>query len=236
MFFLLLANTSIARDRVAFDSNRRQIEPSKHLSKSELLHGEKQLSRMIEDRPQMAAFIKKGDSVWTWVRNQFAGESIGSQIFWDASPPELPIDYVGRHFPPYGGRPGVIQLRQYDRFGKSVDGEHLWAAAIFEFYNIQNTPGFYKTYDAARRATITKEQFIHDVTELEFNAEKSAGLFYHSKWKPNLEHLKKCSNPQYWHAANASLSYEQWITQYQDHNSYPWDSWGKHYDELRADD
>jgi len=55
------------------------------LSKENILHGTKQLKKMIEDRPKMLALVEQDDIIWQWVVNKLAGEDVQSILYWQAN-------------------------------------------------------------------------------------------------------------------------------------------------------
>jgi hypothetical protein len=202
----------------------------KSVSNADLAFGEKQLRCMISDRKRMARFVSVGDPVWTWTARQFAGEGIGAKICWNNNEPvdalaenQGPTDHHGT---------GEISIRETDGEGKLRDGEEQWSSAIFELFNIRNTPQFDKAWADIAIKNISKEEYIRQMTKLEFKAELKETWFYRTIWVPHAIENDLPSTGYYW-ADHGPDTYKEWIAQYNDHSSYPYHCYGIAYDKMR---
>jgi hypothetical protein len=209
---------------------------NKFLSADDLKHGEQQTELMVRDRPKLVEFVSKGDPIWNWVVRQFAGEGIGTRIYWNNSEQlSKPSEYLADNTFPTKYRSGFIRLKSQDELGHPICGEQLWAAAIFELNNIQSGAAFKKIYlDAvASGSKISKEDYITQNTMLEFQAMRKTALFYRNIVQPCARKKGEKAHDQYW-SAHEPENYRAWIAQYTDHSAYPWNFWGTDYDTTIA--
>lgn len=173
-----------------------QPQTTKTLSKSDLEHGEHQLRAMLTDRPRMMTYVAVGDPVWNWMIRQFAGEGVGSRVFWSREKPSKPV--LADHVIPHGEVSGAIHVARFDNEGQSRSGEQMWSGAVFELFNIRNAPDFRKAVDDAYDGKIGKEAFVHDCMLLEVKAGRGHHLFYEKIWLPNLKSSALKSNKELW--------------------------------------
>lgn len=198
-----------------------------------LISGESQIRKMMQDRPEMRRYVKLNDPVWTFCVRQFAGEAVGEPILWNNDPPEYQ-DGNAENQGPLHGEKGWIRVRPCKtvgkRMGRKRSGEEMWSDAIFELFNIHNSVGFNRLYDAALADKVSRQDWITGNTELEYVAERKMASFYKRVWQPNMKIKGIVSHPETWQLGLPD-TYEEWIAQYTDKSSYPWNIWGKYYDE-----
>ena len=75
------------------------------LSAEALRHGQRQVVRMLHDRPAMAQFGTDSVFLRGWAARKFAGEDFGTPIDWDPSPP---VHSDAEHLAPGGGEHAAI--------------------------------------------------------------------------------------------------------------------------------
>jgi len=160
------------------------------LTAEDLVYGEYQVERMIHDRPEMSKPVQKGDPVWTWAVRQFAGDYTGSRFAWNAKPEG---DFTSRSLPdacfmyPHSGQPGWITVNpvmRHAHFGVWTDtGERMWAAVIFELFNIRNWQPLSDSVQMAYAGTISRDEYIHTVTLHEYKALQQRVVFYNTVWR-----------------------------------------------------
>jgi hypothetical protein len=206
------------------------------LSPEDLAHGDKQVEQMITDRPEMAKYIQHGDEIWIWLARQFAGEFIGARINWMNYPPQVGTsfiepDYSSFYIPPHRGQPGYITVNTAKN-GHNVDGEQMWAKAIFELFNIRNSAA---CVDIGRRVLdhkLSNEGFVREITKLEYAALKKSVLFYTDVWRPESEKKGIKTHDYYWQSP-APATYAEWMSQFTNIDSYPWSVYNKLYSRIR---
>lgn len=201
----------------------------------DLKFGETQVDQMLDDRPEMAAYVQKDDSIWTWAVRQFAGESLGSRIEWTDYPQLLGTssvtqDYFSLYTPPTAARYGTITVNATKQ-GQRIQGEQMWAKVVFELFNIRNSPHALKLERAAYFRRLYKKQFVTDITMLEYGALKESVAFYKNVWQPECEKKGIKTTDLYWDSPVPS-TYSEWIEQFTDQSSWPWSVYNKMYDRI----
>jgi hypothetical protein len=195
------------------------------LSKDDLAHGERQVELMLAARAEMVRYVKRGDAVWKWTVRQFAGEAIGSRIYWHSDFP-LNEDCAADHTRPSYGEPGYIRVFPYDD-GALVDGERLWFAAVYELFNIRGTPQFDRIQNEAQAGLLTRAEYVRRNTMLEFKADLLTRDFYRTVWLPHAVKEKVPCDGSAWGIGDPS-TFDSWLAQ-QDHF---FDYWGRYYDRF----
>jgi hypothetical protein len=203
-----------------------------NLTAEELAFGREQIARMVKDRPALGRFIHEGDDIWQFCIRSFAGEAIGEPILWNDSEPLG--DYGADHFDPWQGQRGYIRLRKVHAYGEEkgqpASCETLWAGVVFEIENMRNHRAFEALYYRALAGQLSREEFILENTKLEYSALRRSAKDYMRLWRP-LARSRHLSDTPYLWGVDAPHTYEEWISLYRDPKSYPWDSFGRYYDQ-----
>jgi hypothetical protein len=209
------------------------------LTSTDIQHGEKQLQLMMSDRPEMRKFISKGDRVWTWIVNQFAGASTGFPISWINHPTGSMATFVDPSYSSYyspaiGNAPAYLTVSELSRSGSGhVDGEQMWASLIFELFNIRNAKQVTRIEDLAISEKISKEQFIIEITRIEYDTLMKSAAFYSNVWKTNSQAQNLLSHAYYWHLPLED-TYDEWIHKFANKFEYPWSVYGHLYETLKV--
>ncbi len=223
--------TASLDSRYIVDSNRKTFP----VSVVDLRHGEMQLVHLLQDRPRMKGFVRRGDPVWSWTIRQFAGEGLGTRIYWNGQDPELPQQYLAQSVYPNEFNPkGCIRLREEDENRRPLSGEQMWALVLFELHNIRNANLLAKINSAARLGELSKDEFISYNTRLEYSAACELKSFYTGHWLPNLEKLHLQSEDSYWYMTKLPETYEKWIMRFKNKSGYPYDCFGDFYEKEIA--
>jgi hypothetical protein len=209
------------------------VAPTRSLSAADLAFGKQQVERMVKDRPEMARYVRPTDPVWKYCQRAFAGEAIGQRVYWDSALPDTD-ETAAEHMGPVGNDPGYIRVREKYatgfQKGTPLTCEELWSSAVYELENIRGTKGFDALYKLACDGKLTREQWIRENTKLEYGACRRTAKLYRTLWLPV---AKARGNPTVgteWFA-DAPSTYEGWISLYTDPNGYPWNDWGRYYDD-----
>src|SRR6202044_161 len=114
--------------------------------------------------------------------------------------------------------------------GKLRGSEQVLCELVFEFYNVRHAQ---EKKDLARKAfegTITKNSYIQQSAQIEYDALQQLHQFYLSIWKPY--GLKNGINihPAIWQMPEGP--FQDWITRFTE-NGYPEKAFGPRYDYLR---
>lgn len=200
------------------DGNRRPHE----LSSEDCLHGELQLSRMLNDRPGMKFIDVSHSEIRDWVIRKFAGAGPLFRIHWNPAEPEDGFDSDSRI--PTPTEDGWIRIKT------QLDVEEAWHCAVFELINANKYKQFSVLYGRAISGRINKEDWIRSNTRLEYQTLMDAADFYSEIWVPST-HSTSLKSRQIW-GCDSPPSYEEWIGGFRDPSGYPWNCWGKWFDEL----
>ena len=208
------------------------------VSQEALDFGHRQVARMIADRPAMACVdtstgksinIDRSWFVWKWCAERFAGAATVFRIRWRADEPLGNADHA------YSEKEGgFIRLSKLERYGsnrgKPRPFESLWGDAIYEFLNFENGPDTYDNFLSTLAGLVTKQEYMENITRLEHRALIKQMQFYEKRWKPWA--VKNCvsTDQRYWHG-QVPKKYEDWIAQYRNPKGYPWNPYGKYYEE-----
>ena len=195
-----------------------------------LAHGDRQLRRLLADRPAMALFVREGDRIWIWAANRFAGEGTGFLVEWNPAPPPLEMDAC--HTWPTKTQRARIQIS--NRVAKTSGDERRifeeqWQSLAFEFFNLENTKSFKDVWHDALADGMPRHEWIVRNTRLEHAALRRTINFYMTEWYPWAERTGiGASTPSIWRVGTHS-SYESWIRRYAKTGYL--ESWGRIYDE-----
>ena len=201
------------------------------LSPQDIQFGEQQVKKMLVDRPQMAKILLKNEPIWPWAVRQLAGEAANQRIYWNSSAlSDKGFEYDSDHSAPEPGEPGYIRLRKTDKYGKPMAAHRLLAALVFECYNINSSPAFDRVYQAVLKGKLSKDQYIEQNAQIEFEATRRTANFYRTVFEPLAKNRQYEIDPLYWEAESPT-TYTAWRAQYTDRAGYPWSFWGKNYDE-----
>ncbi len=208
-------------------------EPFK-VTEKDLQHGELQLNHLLKARPKMRGIVPQGSQPWRWCVRRLAGAGTGHRIFWDTSPTQA--GYAAEHRGEGYGETAAIFISEETTDAvtfqiRSQSGQEQWESLIFELNNSTHDDDFERVWNEAVKGKLTKEVFLRQNTELEFLALAETKLFYERIWLPwatgaSLEMDTRAD----WGVAS-KVGYVRWIAAYDDLNTYPWDSWGKDFDE-----
>lgn len=194
---------------------------------------ETQLRQMLHDRPRMSDFLSIGDSVWHYSLSKFDGVDLGIKIQWNPDDSDIPAGCISQlKLPSAKNDRAYIHIREHDCNGNPFSGEHLWSAAVFEFLNLENFKGYDHIYTKAGRGHLSRKEWIEMNTKLEFEALEKTAEFYDRVWFNSMREKQIRSNPEFWKLPKTAMTYEEWISQYNDPSGYPFSCWGKYFDQT----
>lgn len=170
-------------------------------------HGEVQVTQMMKDRPALKTLIYRGDPIWNWLVQQFAGEGIGCRIYWEKQPPENGAVAENRY---KGARAQVAIRFKTDESGRKVDPESQCICPIYELMNIRNGSAFDELCARSDAGKISKKEWVAKNTLLEYKALLATRLFYYSLWLPTMRSRKIETNRYSWRV-DLPLNYSEWI-------------------------
>jgi hypothetical protein len=200
------------------------------LGESDVAFGESQLEAMVRDRPKMEEFAKRGDPIWTWAAKQFAGEYTGTRYYWNGDPVyRWGHRSIAMHCVPSGKNAGYVTVCNSDEDGYTCSPERMWAAVIFELFNIRYDGEFRELVLKAK--VLSKAEFIRGFAQCEYEALKQVGPFYKSVVEPN---SSKSQRPvyEYWHL-ELPPTFDQWFSK-QKRSQHYMDTYGQMFDDFVA--
>ena len=185
--------------------------------------GNRQVTRMLSDRPEMSKYVRKEDAIWKLARDYFGGKLVHRRIEWNPQEPDgAPFHLASHRYSPKC----FICIRKEDD-GELVSGERLWLALFFEFFNTQNDVEFNKNWEQACHGKLTRQQWIQKNSYLEFLALRKTSKFYDDVWLPRMKALEIKSCESYWKYC-AREPFSEWFKKYR--TWYPDDFLGKYFD------
>ncbi|PKL78044.1 MAG: hypothetical protein CVV27_04085 [Candidatus Melainabacteria bacterium HGW-Melainabacteria-1] len=204
------------------------------LAQTTISHGEKQVQKMLVDRPNMAKYtalngeikaITPQDAIWQWAAKNYNTTIYESRINWDKG--ELidkPSHYIAENTSPQHGQSGSIRIRpaimNADGKLEVLSFEMLWNACIFELINIRNAEKSLAIYSQALTGEINRAQFVRQYQLAEYQSLVKLKQFYQDVWLPWATAHKFASNPELWEQS-LPASYEEWIRiRYGQNNAY----------------
>ncbi len=212
-----------------------ELLKEKRLTRADLDFGLKQLNRMLVDRPMMKHYAKVGDPIWNEAIEGFAGRTAGCRVNWN--PEDLrnaPRESVANHtYPTASSKFCCVRLRGKDPRNKPYPADRLWSSLIFEFYNMSNAAEFDKLYEAAVKGRVSRADWIFKHTLLEYKALKRRRDFFVKTWQPFAVSHEVTTNPKNW-CVDLPKTHSSWLAQYWDPKGYPWNFYGRYFDDSIA--
>ena len=223
-----------------------QPKETRKLSSEDIQHGKQQVQNMLRDRPAMQKYVAsdgvekyvtEDDIIFQWVVRKFAGEDLSATIDWNPDPPHKPDGIDADHGVPYRDKRGFIRVRKlYSRGpkkGEMRSFEDLWASIVFELLNITNADKFSDVWERALMGKVSKEEWVKENSQIEFEAAMKTKEFYRNIWEPwSIRNNFKISQKSPF-AQRMSLpdSYSEWIKPYYLRNSVYITEWERVYKE-----
>ena len=164
------------------------------ISRSQLEWGEKQVQALLNDRPAMRPFVKKGDLLWKWTAEEFAGKHVKPGIKWNSEDPKPLWECVHvAPFPPSEPHGQVWVTETYvgsmpwsaPHKGQKKSGQVLWMEVVLEIINIQNYERFNKIDARAADGKSSRESFAMEKAIVESEIWQKLDDFNETIWKPN---------------------------------------------------
>ena len=198
----------------------------KKLSPEALRHGKEQVRRMLHDRPPMAKHPEQAEFLRRFAARKFAGESLGSLIDWDPTPPE---HSDAEQYAPGPNEHGGILLELFNDYRRHRSFEELWAGAIYELHNINYAKHYIDFHRKAKEGKVTRREFVAGIVKYEVLAAQETRAFYAELYLPFVQKNGLSTDPSLWFA--------EWWEQpdealhgFTDESQYPWNPYGREYD------
>jgi hypothetical protein len=202
------------------------------ITQEDLEFGTEQLQQLLEDRPQMEAFIEENDAIWKKAVRGFAGETAGCRVEWNPeSLKDKPAGYIADHVYPSENDPRCfIRLAAKDENGADVEGERLWSGLFYEFNNLANQKTFEAVNKLALDGRLTKKEWMNHNCFAEYKAFKTTLNFYNGVFAPLMFKRNIKTHPVNWRIVQWRDTYPAWIAQFRNPRAYPYNYWGHWWD------
>lgn len=203
------------------------------ITEADIAHGREQVEKFLKDRPRAAPLLRRRQAVYNWIVRQFAGEYVGSRIFWrDSNFLSSDENFLSSYTLGAPGQPPTVTVLKTTNDGRLLDGELICARVIFELFNVRNGKAFNQAKLAAKTRKLTKSDFVLEIARLEYEAEQHTVHFYDSYWaRPKPEPKASTFRQSYWYKP-LPPNFEVWISQFSNKAAYPWSTYGIKYDLL----
>ena len=134
--------------------------------------GERQISQILEDRPEMRGVVTRNSPIWKFVEERFETGDCGARIYWVSNEPVSGQDaeYALR----YGNTPTHVFLTSKN----TVSGVDKWASLVFELHNTENVDAVSELSTDVKKGRVGKSQFVERGIKLEFEALKKTQAFF----------------------------------------------------------
>ena len=96
--------------------------------------GSRQMSQLLEDRPEMIGVFVKGSPVWAWVIDRFNQGDDGRRCYWDNSEPNS--NTIAEHQPPVASRSVFVRVSSQT----SISPLDKWVCLLYEFRFVEHYP------------------------------------------------------------------------------------------------
>jgi len=170
------------------------IATSSELSSKDLEHGEEQVSRMLRDRPAMAALAKPKDELWTWAVRRFAGEGTGVLLDWDDRDPSPFEAYVVP-----GASHGRILVRQIPASAQVDAVDRMWSLLVYELHNALNMSVQIHNEERITKESLTREEYILACFAAKDKTAQRTRAFYVNVYLPFAQEKEINTSPSNWH-------------------------------------
>ena len=85
-------------------------------------------------------------------------------------------------------------------------------------------------YELAIKGELSREEWIRENSRLEYGALRRTAEDYVRLWQPLAMTRPASTTSAFW-GGDVPPSYESWISLYRDPDGYPWDVFGRYYDQ-----
>lgn len=166
--------------------------------------GSRQLSQLLDDRPEMDRIFCEGSPVLTWVIDRFNRGDSGSRCYWDNS--ETKFDSTVEHQPRVGSR--SVFLRVTGRNCASpVD---KWVCLLFELCLVEYSQTYSQDMLDLQVGIIDEKSFVQKCVRREYSAIcATKGILEGEKWN-----AKIAENPLTMALWKVPESYEEFVGTY----------------------
>lgn len=227
----------IAVSLIKVNSCQAQSGQDRIQKEQESNEGQKQLSLVLKDRPQLQTAVQKGSPVWNWLVAAFSDKRAGIRIYWDNQPTSKNNpDRAESHFPDNTKSVYIRVDRIYKTGpskGLSLSSEEILSGLVFELNNDKQWAENQEIAGLAEAGKITRQDYIVSCAKTEFSASQETAEFFKTIWLPFCQSEGLPFNPRLWGMPLES-TFQQWLSRYPPNSWYPWQFYGQRYDLINA--
>ena len=207
-----------------------RLDGTKPLTPDDKQHGAAEVASMIKDRQLLNAHGESARWLIEWTERQFAGESLGFRIDWNASAPKVS---VAAHYGPRDGNNAQIMSRMTHLNGEPIQFEERWRGVIYECFNLRNTKSFEELQTLALKGELTKQEYVTQSVALENQAKRLVRKFYVTRFLPWAIETGVKTTPGKWFCGDSTTA-STIVQRTTDPSKYPWNSFGRRFDWIQV--
>ena len=168
-------------------------------------HGQIQLMKMVAPHPELQQCIDSFLFIKQWIIAQFNGASIDQPIFWMDQAPytDSLYDFNACHVYPTTTQEAQVWVRPF------VEPMEFIAYLCFEFYNIRSYQLFNELDHDAKTFRCSKDEYILQFAQLEFQAAHQTARFYQEKIASYLATNNITNQGQWWYVY-MPVRFDEW--------------------------
>lgn len=175
--------------------------------------------------------ISENDEIFISAAALLTNDGAAGQVGWTSTLPDKQCETADHQLATPTQR-AVIRIGMVEKCsqkaGQPLNFETLWHELFFELFNIQNDAGFLELFQDATKGKYSECEYTVESTKLEYYAEVKLSNFYKNIFAPWADAHGLSTDEWYW-VGSIKPTYEEWIAQYKDPGSYPWDYWGNYF-------
>jgi hypothetical protein len=189
-------------------------------------HGQKQVQRMLDDRPGMALYraegspvtqyITESDAPWQWAQRAFAGVYVNERVFWDHRLP--PNERRSDSTSPYHNALYSITLRPPARIDPE-HFEHTWARLVYEMHRMSRDTQRSRIATLVQYRWVPVDTAVQEYARIYWSVRKELELFYHQTWRPWAESRSLPVHPRLWMLDHTG-TFDSWYEENPDRFDY----------------
>ena len=169
------------------------------VSEEAIQHGDRQVRRMLHDRPEMGRYAEEAKVLYDWAARKYAGEDLNRRVLWET---REPVDAAAANDPFPMEEPGTIMVSEKHPSGpdkgKDRSFEELWCSAVFELYNITNAEDFLRLARRAGERKLSRNEFVSAMIGCESRAAEKTRAFCVHVFLPWAREHHVRSDPALW--------------------------------------
>jgi len=223
---------ALAFDLFSIEANADSVKPATISA----IHGEEQLDQFLKDRPQLSRIVRKGNTLWNWLRDGFGNEKDGIRIFWENKPTSDFNSFGAESRFTADSNNVYIRVDRCYKKGEFAQiersAEEILIDIVFELNNAKNRSRRLELGDLADRGQISKHDYALAIAKEEYTASLDTGAFYTQIWIPFC-HAHNFEYEAFLWSFTSYGNFDSWLGSFPKDSGYPFRSYGKELDQSR---